>query len=158
MPGRIRKAPVPLSACWASVALPIPLASLDVIENGSIAVMLWTWPDLSKGVVEVSSIATQVKMMVGALTEALMAGPRSRVAGALVRETGCACQGLNTYLVCSAIQAPAETAPSTLYAASGRHPIAPIERHRPLKPTVTLQAAAAIFLPLMYLVARVQRR
>jgi hypothetical protein len=48
------------------------MASLDVIENGCIAVMLRTWPDLSKNVVEVSSLATQVKIMAGALTETLM--------------------------------------------------------------------------------------
>jgi hypothetical protein len=74
MPGRIRKTPVPLKVRWALVALPILVASLDVIENGCIAVMLWTWPDLSKGVVAVSSLATQVKIMGGALTETLMAG------------------------------------------------------------------------------------
>ena len=27
---------------------PILMASLDVIENGCIAVMLWTWPNLPK--------------------------------------------------------------------------------------------------------------
>jgi hypothetical protein len=38
------------------------------------AVMLWTWPHLSNGVVEISSLATQVKIISGALTEMLMAG------------------------------------------------------------------------------------
>jgi hypothetical protein len=52
----------------------ILMASLDVIENGCIAVMLWTWPNLPKDVVEVSSLATQVKIIAGALTETLMAG------------------------------------------------------------------------------------
>jgi hypothetical protein len=74
MPGRIRKTPLPLKARWALIAVPILVASLDVIENGCIAVMLWTWPDLSKSVVEVSSHATQVKIMAGAVTETLMAG------------------------------------------------------------------------------------
>jgi hypothetical protein len=33
--------------------------------------MLWTWPDLSHGLVEVSSLATQAKIA-GVLTEVLM--------------------------------------------------------------------------------------
>jgi hypothetical protein len=74
MPGRIWKAPVPLKVRWALVAVPILVASLDLIENGCIAVMLSTWPDLSKAIVEISSLATQVKIMAGALTETLMAG------------------------------------------------------------------------------------
>jgi len=41
-------------------------------ENGCLAVMLWTWPDLSHGLVEVSNLATRVKMMAGVLTEASM--------------------------------------------------------------------------------------
>jgi hypothetical protein len=61
-------------ACWALIAVPILMATLDVIENGCIAVMLWTWPHLSNGVVEISSLATQVKILSGALTETLMAG------------------------------------------------------------------------------------
>ena len=56
------------------IAVPILMASLDVIENGCIAVMLWTWPHLSSGVAEISSLATQVKIIAGALTETLMAG------------------------------------------------------------------------------------
>ena len=72
--GRIGKAPVPLKVRWALVAVPILMASLDVIENGCIAVMLWTWPDLSNAVVELSSFATQVKIVAGAQTEMLMAG------------------------------------------------------------------------------------
>jgi hypothetical protein len=74
MPGRVRKAPLPLKVRWALIAVPILMATLDLIENGSIAVMLWTWPDLSNAVVELSSFATQVKIMAGALTEMLMAG------------------------------------------------------------------------------------
>jgi hypothetical protein len=74
MPGRIRKAPIPLWVRCAVIAVPILMASLDVIENGCIAVMLWTWPHLSNGVVEISSLATQVKIIAGALTETLMGG------------------------------------------------------------------------------------
>jgi hypothetical protein len=48
------------------------MACLDLFENGCIAVMLWTWPDLSHGLVEVSSLATQVKIIAGVLTEVLM--------------------------------------------------------------------------------------
>jgi hypothetical protein len=48
------------------------MATLDLVENGCIAVMLWTWPDLSHGLVEISSHATRVKIMAGVLTEALM--------------------------------------------------------------------------------------
>jgi hypothetical protein len=44
------------------------MACLDLFENGCIAVMLWTWPDLSHGLVEVSSLATQVKIIAGVLT------------------------------------------------------------------------------------------
>jgi len=50
------------------------MATLDVVENACVAVMLWTWPDLSNAVVELSSFATQVKIIAGALTEMLMAG------------------------------------------------------------------------------------
>jgi hypothetical protein len=74
MPGRIGKAPVPLKARWTLIAVPILMASLDLIENGGIAVMLWTWPDLSNAVVDLTSFATQVKIIAGALTEILMAG------------------------------------------------------------------------------------
>jgi hypothetical protein len=48
------------------------MAGLHLFESGCIAVMLWTWPDLSHGLVEVSSLATRVKIMAGVLTEALM--------------------------------------------------------------------------------------
>jgi hypothetical protein len=68
MPGRVRERPVPLKARYALIAVPILMASLDLVENGCIAVMLWTWPDLSHSLVEVSSLATQVRV----LTEALM--------------------------------------------------------------------------------------
>jgi hypothetical protein len=72
MPGRVREAPVPLKVRYALVAVPILMASLDLVENGCIAVMLWTWPNLSDGLVEVSSLATQVKIVAGVLTEVLM--------------------------------------------------------------------------------------
>jgi hypothetical protein len=72
MPGRVREAPVPLKVRYALIAIPVLMASLDLIENGCIAVMLWTWPDLSHGLVEVSSLVTRLKIMAGVLTEALM--------------------------------------------------------------------------------------
>jgi hypothetical protein len=65
---------VPLWLRRTLIAVPILMASLDVIENGCIAVELWMWPRLSNSVVEISSLATQVKIIAGALTETLMAG------------------------------------------------------------------------------------
>jgi hypothetical protein len=59
MPGRVGKAPLPLKVRWALIAVPILMATLDLIENGGIAVMLWTWLDLSSAVVELSRVATQ---------------------------------------------------------------------------------------------------
>ncbi len=47
-PGRVREAPLPLKLRCALIAVPILMASLDVIENGCIAGMLWTWPDLCR--------------------------------------------------------------------------------------------------------------
>ena len=44
MPGRIRKAPVPLKVRRTLIAVPILMASLDVVENGCVAVKLWIWP------------------------------------------------------------------------------------------------------------------
>jgi hypothetical protein len=72
MPGRVREAPLPLKVRYALIAVPVLMASLDLFENGCIAVMLWTWPDLSNGLVEVSSFVTQMKIVAGVLTEALM--------------------------------------------------------------------------------------
>jgi hypothetical protein len=57
---------------YVLVAVPILMAGLDLFENGCIALMLWTWPELSHGVVEVSSLATRMKIVAGVLTEALM--------------------------------------------------------------------------------------
>jgi hypothetical protein len=72
IPGRVREVPLPLKVRYALIAIPILMASLDLFDNGCIAVMLWTWPDLSHGLVEVSSLATQVKIIAGVLTEVLM--------------------------------------------------------------------------------------
>jgi hypothetical protein len=72
MPGRVREAPLPLKVRYALIAVPVLMASLDLVENGCIAAMIWAWPDLSHGLVEVSSLATRAKIMAGALTEALM--------------------------------------------------------------------------------------
>jgi hypothetical protein len=54
MPGHAREAPLPLKVRYALIAVPILMAILDLVENGCIAVMLWTWPDLSHGLVEVT--------------------------------------------------------------------------------------------------------
>jgi hypothetical protein len=67
------RAPLPRAARYAVVAVPLIMASLDLIENICIAIMLWTWPDLSHAVVRVSSTATKVKIATGVLTELLMA-------------------------------------------------------------------------------------
>ena len=66
-------APLPPSRRCVLIAVPVIMASLDVVENGCIARMLWTWPDLSHDLVHVSGLATRVKIMAGALTELLMA-------------------------------------------------------------------------------------
>ena len=73
MPGRLRDAPVPLSWRYALIVVPIIMASLDVVENGCIARMLQTWPDLSHDLIQVSSLATSMKMIAGELTELLLA-------------------------------------------------------------------------------------
>jgi hypothetical protein len=72
MPGRAREAPLPLRVRYALIAVRVLMASLDLFENGCIAVMLLTWSDLSQGLVEVSSLATQMKIIAGVLTEVLM--------------------------------------------------------------------------------------
>jgi hypothetical protein len=73
MPGRVRTAPLPLQWRCALVALAVVMASLDTIENVCIARMLATWPALSPALVQISSLATRVKIMAGALTELSMA-------------------------------------------------------------------------------------
>ena len=57
----VHQAPLPLKVGWALVAVPVLMAILDLVENGCIVVMLWTWPDLSHGLVDVSSLATRVR-------------------------------------------------------------------------------------------------
>ena len=42
-PGRMREGPLPLKLRYALIALPVLMASLDLIENACIAVMLLTW-------------------------------------------------------------------------------------------------------------------
>jgi hypothetical protein len=73
MPGRLREALVLLSWRYVLISVPIIMASLDVVENGCIARMLRTWPSLSHDLVQVSSLATRMKMIAGMLTESLMA-------------------------------------------------------------------------------------
>jgi hypothetical protein len=72
-PGRVRAAPLRRRWRAALVAIPVIMASLDVIENGCIARMLSTWPELSPGLVQVASLVTRAKIMTGALTELSMA-------------------------------------------------------------------------------------
>ncbi len=74
MPGRGRGGQWPPGLRYALVAVPLLMASLDVIENLCIAAMLWSWPDLPPALVQISSAATRMKIMAGALTEVLMAG------------------------------------------------------------------------------------
>ncbi len=73
MPGRLHDGATPLRWRWTLVAVPIVMASLDGVENVCIATMLWTWPDLSPGLVQVSSLATRLKFIAAALTEISMA-------------------------------------------------------------------------------------
>ena len=73
MPGRVRAAPIVPAWRYALVALPIFVAILDgAVENVGIARMLWTWPDVSPGLVHAASLATRAKLAAGALTEACM--------------------------------------------------------------------------------------
>jgi hypothetical protein len=73
MPGRVRAAPLRRRWRFALAAIPVVMASLDMIENVCIARMLSTWPELSPALVQVASLATRVKIMAGALTELSMA-------------------------------------------------------------------------------------
>lgn len=73
MPGRLYDGPVPQRWRWTLVAFPVVMAICDSVENVSIAKMLWSWPDLSPGLVQVSSLATRVKFLAGVFTEILMA-------------------------------------------------------------------------------------
>jgi hypothetical protein len=75
MPGRVREGAMPLAWRQLLVALPILVALIDGgVENVCIATMIWNWPDLSPGVVQLSSAATQAKLLLGALTELLLVG------------------------------------------------------------------------------------
>jgi hypothetical protein len=73
MPGRVREAPLPRRWRYALIAVPVVMASLDMIENLCIARMLSAWPALSPGLVQISSLATRAKIVAGALTELSMA-------------------------------------------------------------------------------------
>jgi hypothetical protein len=73
MPGRLYDGAVPQRWRWTIVAMPIVMAVCDGVENVCIAKMLWTWPDLSPGLVQFSSLATRVKFLAGVFTEILMA-------------------------------------------------------------------------------------
>jgi hypothetical protein len=74
MPGRVRRDPLRLSVRCTLIAIPITTAGFDLIENGCIVAMLWTWPDLSQAVVCISSLATRIKIMFLGLTGILMGG------------------------------------------------------------------------------------
>jgi hypothetical protein len=52
MPGRVRAALLPRRWRIALVAIPVVMASLDMIENACIARMLSTWPELSPALVQ----------------------------------------------------------------------------------------------------------
>ena len=74
MPGRVRDGAIPGAWRWALVAVPVVMAILDGgVENVSIARMLREWPALSPGLVQLSSLATQAKLVLGAFTEIAMA-------------------------------------------------------------------------------------
>ena len=73
MPGQVHAAPLPLHWRYGLIAVPAIVASLDIIENSCIAVMLWSWPDLSRSLVDISSWATRLKIVFGATTELVMA-------------------------------------------------------------------------------------
>jgi hypothetical protein len=72
MPGRLRDGAILSGWRRTLIALPVVEAILDWGENACIAAMVWTWPDLSPGLVAVSSLATQLKLVAAALTEISM--------------------------------------------------------------------------------------
>jgi len=69
MPGRSCPGAMPIAWRWLLVAFPVAELIFDWSENTCIALMIWSWPDLSPAVVHVSSVATQVKFVAAALTE-----------------------------------------------------------------------------------------
>ncbi len=68
MPGRVHDGAVPMAWRVTLVALPVAELVFDGVENFCIAKMIWTWPDLSPGLVSVASLATQLKFVAAALT------------------------------------------------------------------------------------------
>jgi hypothetical protein len=68
MPGRVRDGATPPGWRWALVALPLAELVFDGVENFCIAKMIWTWPNLSGGLVSIASLATQLKFVAAALT------------------------------------------------------------------------------------------
>jgi len=73
MPGRLYDGAVPPRWRWTLVAIPIVMACFDGVENIGIARMIWTWPELSGGPVQVASLATRLKFIAAAFTEITMA-------------------------------------------------------------------------------------
>ena len=67
MPGRLYDGAILQRWRWTLVAIPVVMASFDGVENVCIAKMLWTWPDLSPGLVQVSSLATRLKFIAGVI-------------------------------------------------------------------------------------------
>jgi hypothetical protein len=65
MPGRLYDGAVPQRWRWTLVAMPVVMATCDSVENVCIAKMLLSWPDLSPGLVQASSLATRVKFIAG---------------------------------------------------------------------------------------------
>jgi hypothetical protein len=68
MPGRLCDGAVPMAWRVTLVAFPVAELVFDGVENFCIAKMIWTWPDLSPGLVRVASLATQLKFVAAAPT------------------------------------------------------------------------------------------
>jgi hypothetical protein len=68
MLGRVRDGAVPIGWRLMLVAFPVAELVFDGVENFLIARMIWTWPDVSTGVVAVASLATRLKFVAAALT------------------------------------------------------------------------------------------
>ena len=71
MPGRVADRPLSFAARAALVAVPIITAAFDYIENGYIAEMLSTGPQVSAEVVAWASFWTQAKSLAALVTETL---------------------------------------------------------------------------------------